>query len=111
MKYRLSLLIFTSILTFAVSAKEKPRIDATTEASLDASTKAMQATLSNKENCLLLAAFMRLQVADKKAKAKETGNADTPPDPLGPKIDKLTYKEIIQKSEKVEANVMSLCRN
>ena len=111
MKCRVLLVLLCSAFVLDASAASKARIDATSEESTDSSIQIMRTALSNKENCLLSAAFMRLQIADKNMRAKETGNADEPPGPLGPKINGMTYKEILKKSEHVEANIISLCRS
>jgi len=87
------------------------RIDGASADSLTASLHAMYAQHGNREKCLLQTAILRIQVGDRDQKIASTGNKDAVADPLGPKINGMTYGEVIAFSEKYPAKVQGLCRD
>jgi hypothetical protein len=108
---RIFLLFLFLIISLPVSANSKAKIDGSTEETTTTSIQAMRSELSNKENCLLSTALFRIQIADQKKIAQETGNADATASPIGPKISGMTYKQIIAFSETFPASITGLCRD
>jgi len=102
-----ALLIFTTTSVFAA----KLRIDGATQETTTASIQAMYAAHGNRETCLLQTAILRIQIGDKAEQVAKTGDKNAAPTPLGPKIDGMTYKEVIKFSKKYPEKVKGLCRD
>jgi hypothetical protein len=110
MKFYAILVCFLLLVNGSVAASGKTKIDGSTEQTTTASIQTMRADLSNKENCLLSTALLRIQIADQKKIATETGNADASASAVGPKISGMTYSQIIAFSETFPPGVVGLCR-
>jgi hypothetical protein len=95
----------------ALAEAKPPTLDGSSKDSFDRSLQAMRQTLSNKENCLLSAAFVRIQVAEKNRLVKETGDQEAVPGPLEAKLDGFTYKQVLKLASKQNAPVMAMCRD
>ncbi|HEY2344671.1 MAG TPA: hypothetical protein VGH80_02175 [Xanthomonadaceae bacterium] len=87
------------------------RIDGSTDETTTSSLQAIRHGLSNRENCLLSSALMRIQIADQRKRAQESGNKDAVAGPIGPRITGMTYEQIIAYSETFPASITALCRN
>jgi hypothetical protein len=87
------------------------RIDGSSADTVTASLHAMYAQHGNREKCLLETAILRIQLGDRDQKIASTGNKSAVPDPLGPKINGMTYGQVIALSEKYSAKVQGLCRD
>lgn len=95
----------------ATGPQSKVRIDGTSDASTTASLKAMYADLGNRDICLLQTAIVRIQIGDQAQQEAATGDDNAKATPLGPKINGMTYDEIISLSQKYPDKVQAMCRD
>lgn len=112
MTVRLVLIIaILALSACATTPKSQVRIEGTTEESTTTSLQSMYASLGNRDKCLLQSAILRIQVGDKEQQEVLTKDKSAQATPLGPKINGLSYEEIIALSQKYPDKVLSLCRN
>ena len=93
------------------AADSQIRIDGHSQDSTAAGIQAMYAAHDDRDKCLLETAILRIQVGDQAAQAARTGDAHAQATPLGPKIDGMTYDQILAFSQKYPDKVKGLCRN
>ena len=112
---RLKQIIVVVLALFALSnvraADSQIRIDGHSQDSTAAGIQAMYAAHDNRDKCLLETAILRIQVGDQAAQAARTGDRHAQATPLGPKINGMTYGQILEFSQKYPDKVKGLCRN